>query len=149
MKTNLKMSALEWRKNCNRIQSIPAAHLKYHSVVCVTDANFIFYFVNKLGCTLHFTHRFVMLFFFFFCFSCKAPVESGPTRRSRHMSNDGAMMPYQSTYGEPGFSPQTNSPSSTTVEEKRVIVPAGEQTDMHWLNIIPKGCPICVWMAWN
>lgn len=65
MKTNLKMSALEWRKNCNRIQSIPAAHLKYHSVVCVTDANFIFYFVNKLGCTLHFTHRFVMLFFFF------------------------------------------------------------------------------------
>ncbi|XP_016893735.1 fli-1 proto-oncogene, ETS transcription factor-related sequence isoform X2 [Cynoglossus semilaevis] len=56
--------------------------------------------------------------------SCKAPLESGPTRRSRHMSNDGAMMPYQSTYGEPGFSPQTNSPSSTTVEEKRVIVPA-------------------------
>uniref|UniRef100_A0A3Q3FQE3 Fli-1 proto-oncogene, ETS transcription factor-related sequence n=1 Tax=Labrus bergylta TaxID=56723 RepID=A0A3Q3FQE3_9LABR len=54
-----------------------------------------------------------------------SPVDCSVTKRSRHMSNDAAPMSYQATYPEPRVSPQTNTPpSSTTTEEKRVIVPA-------------------------
>lgn len=59
-------------------------------------------------------------------FSRESPVDCSVTKRSRHMSNDGAPMPYQATYVEPRVSPQTTSPPSSTTEEKRVIVPAGE-----------------------
>ncbi|CAJ1062828.1 fli-1 proto-oncogene%2C ETS transcription factor-related sequence isoform X3 [Xyrichtys novacula] len=53
-----------------------------------------------------------------------SPVDCSVTKRSRHMSNDGAPMPYQTSYSEPRVSPQTTTPPSSTTEEKRVIVPA-------------------------
>ncbi|XP_035478665.2 fli-1 proto-oncogene, ETS transcription factor-related sequence isoform X2 [Scophthalmus maximus] len=60
--------------------------------------------------------------------SRESPVDCSVTKRSRHVSNDGAQMPYQASYTEPRVSPQatttvTTTPPSTT-EEKRVIVPA-------------------------
>uniref|UniRef100_A0A3Q4BMT0 Uncharacterized protein n=1 Tax=Mola mola TaxID=94237 RepID=A0A3Q4BMT0_MOLML len=54
----------------------------------------------------------------------ESPVDCSVTKRSRHMSNDGAPMPYQTSYSEPRVSPQTATPPSSTTEEKRVIVPA-------------------------
>uniref|UniRef100_A0A665TKR3 Friend leukemia integration 1 transcription factor-like n=1 Tax=Echeneis naucrates TaxID=173247 RepID=A0A665TKR3_ECHNA len=56
--------------------------------------------------------------------SRESPVDCSVTKRSRHMSNDGAPMPYQASYAEPRVSPQTATPPSSTTEEKRVIVPA-------------------------
>ncbi|XP_063735012.1 fli-1 proto-oncogene, ETS transcription factor-related sequence isoform X5 [Eleginops maclovinus] len=57
--------------------------------------------------------------------SRESPVDcSVVTKRSRHMSNDGAPMPYQASYPEPRVSPQTATPPSSATEEKRVIVPA-------------------------
>uniref|UniRef100_A0A3Q3XFW9 Uncharacterized protein n=1 Tax=Mola mola TaxID=94237 RepID=A0A3Q3XFW9_MOLML len=56
----------------------------------------------------------------------ESPVDCSVTKRSRHMSNDGAPMPYQTSYSEPRVSPQTATPPSSTTEEKRVIVPAPE-----------------------
>ncbi|XP_022602144.1 Friend leukemia integration 1 transcription factor-like isoform X3 [Seriola dumerili] len=56
--------------------------------------------------------------------SRESPVDCSVTKRSRHMSNDGAPMPYQASYVEPRVSPQTSTPPSSTTEEKRVIVPA-------------------------
>uniref|UniRef100_A0A3B4XY89 Fli-1 proto-oncogene, ETS transcription factor-related sequence n=1 Tax=Seriola lalandi dorsalis TaxID=1841481 RepID=A0A3B4XY89_SERLL len=56
--------------------------------------------------------------------SRESPVDCSVTKRSRHMSNDGAPMPYQASYVEPRVSPQTSNPPSSTTEEKRVIVPA-------------------------
>ncbi|KAJ4930654.1 hypothetical protein JOQ06_024962, partial [Pogonophryne albipinna] len=57
--------------------------------------------------------------------SRESPVDcSVVNKRSRHMSNDGAPMPYQASYPEPRVSPQTATPPSSTTEEKRVIVPA-------------------------
>ena len=60
------------------------------------------------------------------CPSRESPVDCSVTKRSRHMSNDGAQMPYQASYPEPRVSPQTVTPPSSATEEKRVIVPAGE-----------------------
>ncbi|XP_061632921.1 fli-1 proto-oncogene, ETS transcription factor-related sequence isoform X3 [Phyllopteryx taeniolatus] len=55
----------------------------------------------------------------------ESPVDCSVTKRSRHMSNDGVPMAYQSSYPEPRVSPpNVTSPSITTTEEKRVIVPA-------------------------
>lgn len=68
-------------------------------------------------------------------FSRESPVDCSVTKRSRHMSNDGAAMPYQATYVEPRVSPQTTSPPSSTTEEKRVIVPAGERAHWHELAV--------------
>ncbi|KAM3614651.1 uncharacterized protein V6R79_017497 [Siganus canaliculatus] len=56
--------------------------------------------------------------------SRESPVDCSVTKRSRHMSSDGASMPYQASYPEPRVSPQTGTPPSSTTEEKRVIVPA-------------------------
>uniref|UniRef100_A0A3Q3LVH7 Fli-1 proto-oncogene, ETS transcription factor-related sequence n=1 Tax=Mastacembelus armatus TaxID=205130 RepID=A0A3Q3LVH7_9TELE len=56
--------------------------------------------------------------------SRESPVDCSVTKRSRHMSNDGAPMQYQASYPEPRVSPQTATPPSSTTEEKRVIVPA-------------------------
>ncbi|XP_068426797.1 fli-1 proto-oncogene, ETS transcription factor-related sequence isoform X3 [Clinocottus analis] len=56
--------------------------------------------------------------------SRESPVDCSATKRSRHMSNDGAPMPYQSSYPEPRISPQTAAPPTSITEEKRVIVPA-------------------------
>ncbi|XP_042345614.1 fli-1 proto-oncogene, ETS transcription factor-related sequence isoform X3 [Plectropomus leopardus] len=56
--------------------------------------------------------------------SRESPVDCSVTKRSRHMSNDGAPMPYQASYPEPRVSPQTATPPSSATEEKRVIVPA-------------------------
>ncbi|XP_013884173.1 Friend leukemia integration 1 transcription factor [Austrofundulus limnaeus] len=56
--------------------------------------------------------------------SRESPVDCSVTKRSRHMSSDGAPMPYQASYPEPRVSPQTATPPSSTTEEKRVIVPA-------------------------
>ncbi|KAK2844957.1 hypothetical protein Q5P01_011616 [Channa striata] len=57
--------------------------------------------------------------------SRESPVDCSVSKRSRHMSNDGAPMPYQAaSYPEPRVSPQTTSPPSSATEEKRVIVPA-------------------------
>ncbi|XP_028280871.1 Friend leukemia integration 1 transcription factor-like isoform X1 [Parambassis ranga] len=58
--------------------------------------------------------------------SRESPVDCSVTKRSRHMSSDGAPMGYQASYPEPRVSPQTATPpsSSTTTDEKRVIVPA-------------------------
>uniref|UniRef100_A0A3Q3IZM0 Fli-1 proto-oncogene, ETS transcription factor b n=1 Tax=Monopterus albus TaxID=43700 RepID=A0A3Q3IZM0_MONAL len=56
--------------------------------------------------------------------SRESPVDCSVTKRSRHMSNDGAPMPYQASYPEPRVSPQTTTPPSNATEEKRVIVPA-------------------------
>ncbi|KAM6935647.1 fli-1 proto-oncogene, ETS transcription factor-related sequence isoform 4-T4 [Lycodopsis pacificus] len=56
--------------------------------------------------------------------SRESPVDCSVTKRSRHMSNDGAPMPYQSSYPEPRVSPQTATPPTSATEEKRVIVPA-------------------------
>ncbi|XP_044216400.1 fli-1 proto-oncogene, ETS transcription factor-related sequence isoform X3 [Thunnus albacares] len=56
--------------------------------------------------------------------SRESPVDCSVTKRSRHMSNDGAPMPYQASYPEPRVSPQTATPPSNATEEKRVIVPA-------------------------
>uniref|UniRef100_A0A3B3VMU2 Fli-1 proto-oncogene, ETS transcription factor-related sequence n=1 Tax=Poecilia latipinna TaxID=48699 RepID=A0A3B3VMU2_9TELE len=54
-----------------------------------------------------------------------SPVDCSVTKRSRHMSSDGAPLPYQASYPEPRVSPQTATPpSSNPTEEKRVIVPA-------------------------
>lgn len=54
-----------------------------------------------------------------------SPVDCSVTKRSRHMSSDGAPLPYQASYPEPRVSPQTATPPSTNpTEEKRVIVPA-------------------------
>ncbi|XP_036930614.1 fli-1 proto-oncogene, ETS transcription factor-related sequence isoform X3 [Acanthopagrus latus] len=53
-----------------------------------------------------------------------SPVDCSVTKRSRHMSNEGAPMPYQTSYPEPRVSPQTATPPSSATEEKRVIVPA-------------------------
>lgn len=58
------------------------------------------------------------------------------TKRSRHMSNDGAPMSYQASYPEPRVSPQTATPPSSVTEEKRVIVPAGALTHLHELAVI-------------
>ncbi|MEQ2177189.1 hypothetical protein GOODEAATRI_001209 [Goodea atripinnis] len=56
-----------------------------------------------------------------------SPVDCSVTKRSRHMSSDGAPLPYQASYPEPRVSPQTTTPpSNNPTEEKRVIVPAGE-----------------------
>ncbi|XP_075899405.1 fli-1 proto-oncogene, ETS transcription factor-related sequence isoform X1 [Nelusetta ayraudi] len=54
----------------------------------------------------------------------ESPVDCSVTKRSRHMSSDGAPLPFQSSYPEPRLSPQTTTPPSGTTEEKRVIVPA-------------------------
>ncbi|XP_061675923.1 fli-1 proto-oncogene, ETS transcription factor-related sequence isoform X2 [Syngnathoides biaculeatus] len=55
----------------------------------------------------------------------ESPVDCSVTKRSRHMSNDGVPMAYQSSYPEPRVSPpNVTPPSITTTEEKRVIVPA-------------------------
>ncbi|XP_031169333.1 fli-1 proto-oncogene, ETS transcription factor-related sequence isoform X3 [Sander lucioperca] len=56
--------------------------------------------------------------------SRESPVDCSVTKRSRHMSNDGPPMPYQTSYPEPRVSPQTVTPPSSATEEKRVIVPA-------------------------
>ncbi|XP_068591876.1 fli-1 proto-oncogene, ETS transcription factor-related sequence isoform X3 [Cebidichthys violaceus] len=56
--------------------------------------------------------------------SRESPVDCSVTKRSRHMSSDGAPMPYQSSYPEPRVSPQTATPPTSATEEKRVIVPA-------------------------
>ncbi|KAM9851917.1 fli-1 proto-oncogene, ETS transcription factor-related sequence isoform 3-T3 [Aulostomus maculatus] len=56
--------------------------------------------------------------------SRESPVDCSVTKRSRHMSSDGAPMPYQAAYPESRMSPQTATPPSSTTEEKRVIVPA-------------------------
>ncbi|XP_049902971.1 fli-1 proto-oncogene, ETS transcription factor-related sequence isoform X3 [Epinephelus moara] len=56
--------------------------------------------------------------------SRESPVDCSVTKRSRHVSNDSAPMPYQASYPEPRVSPQTATPPSSTTEEKRVIVPA-------------------------
>ncbi|XP_076594297.1 fli-1 proto-oncogene, ETS transcription factor-related sequence isoform X4 [Chaetodon auriga] len=56
--------------------------------------------------------------------SRESPVDCSVTKRSRHVSNDGAPMPYQASYPEPRVSPQTATPPSSATEEKRVIVPA-------------------------
>ncbi|XP_030250527.1 fli-1 proto-oncogene, ETS transcription factor-related sequence isoform X4 [Sparus aurata] len=56
--------------------------------------------------------------------SRESPVDCSVTKRSRHMSNEGAPMPYQTSYPEPRVSPQTATPPSSATEEKRVIVPA-------------------------
>ncbi|XP_030014815.1 fli-1 proto-oncogene, ETS transcription factor-related sequence isoform X2 [Sphaeramia orbicularis] len=56
--------------------------------------------------------------------SRESPVDCSVTKRSRHMSSDGAQMGYQGSYTEPRVSPQTATPPSSTTEEKRVIVPA-------------------------
>ncbi|XP_070767655.1 fli-1 proto-oncogene, ETS transcription factor-related sequence isoform X2 [Enoplosus armatus] len=56
--------------------------------------------------------------------SRESPVDCSVTKRSRHMSNDGAPMSYQASYPEPRVSPQTATPPSSATEEKRVIVPA-------------------------
>ncbi|XP_022074566.1 fli-1 proto-oncogene, ETS transcription factor-related sequence isoform X3 [Acanthochromis polyacanthus] len=56
--------------------------------------------------------------------SRESPVDCSVTKRSRHMSSDGAPLPYQASYPEPRVSPQTATPPSSTTEEKRVIVPA-------------------------
>ncbi|XP_035991406.1 fli-1 proto-oncogene, ETS transcription factor-related sequence isoform X3 [Fundulus heteroclitus] len=54
-----------------------------------------------------------------------SPVDCSVTKRSRHMSSDGAPLPYQASYPEPRVSPQTATPpSNNPAEEKRVIVPA-------------------------
>ncbi|KAM4735458.1 fli-1 proto-oncogene, ETS transcription factor-related sequence isoform 2-T2 [Anableps anableps] len=54
-----------------------------------------------------------------------SPVDCSVTKRSRHMSSDGAPLPYQASYPEPRVSPQTATPpSNNPTEEKRVIVPA-------------------------
>ncbi|MEQ2302153.1 hypothetical protein AMECASPLE_003641 [Ameca splendens] len=54
-----------------------------------------------------------------------SPVDCSVTKRSRHMSSDGAPLPYQASYPEPRVSPQTTTPpSNNPTEEKRVIVPA-------------------------
>uniref|UniRef100_A0A3Q2DUR1 Fli-1 proto-oncogene, ETS transcription factor-related sequence n=1 Tax=Cyprinodon variegatus TaxID=28743 RepID=A0A3Q2DUR1_CYPVA len=54
-----------------------------------------------------------------------SPVDCSVSKRSRHVSNDGAPLPYQASYPEPRVSPQTATPPSTNPsEEKRVIVPA-------------------------
>ncbi|XP_061530631.1 fli-1 proto-oncogene, ETS transcription factor-related sequence isoform X3 [Phycodurus eques] len=55
----------------------------------------------------------------------ESPVDCSVTKRSRHMSNDGVPIAYQSSYPEPRVSPpNVTPPSITTTEEKRVIVPA-------------------------
>nr|XP_043873139.1 Friend leukemia integration 1 transcription factor-like isoform X2 [Solea senegalensis] len=54
----------------------------------------------------------------------ESPVDCSVTKRSRHMSNDGAPMVYQVSYAEPRVSPETTTPPSSSTEEKRVIVPA-------------------------
>ncbi|XP_026040176.1 fli-1 proto-oncogene, ETS transcription factor-related sequence isoform X3 [Astatotilapia calliptera] len=57
--------------------------------------------------------------------SRESPVDCSVTKRSRHMSNEGASMQYQaSSYTEPRVSPQATTPPSSATEEKRVIVPA-------------------------
>ncbi|KAM8870711.1 fli-1 proto-oncogene, ETS transcription factor-related sequence isoform 3-T3 [Spinachia spinachia] len=63
--------------------------------------------------------------------SRESPVDCSVAKRSRHVSNDGAPMPYQSTYAEPRASPQAAPlpplpppPPAGPTEEKRVIVPA-------------------------
>ncbi|XP_061573369.1 fli-1 proto-oncogene, ETS transcription factor-related sequence isoform X1 [Cololabis saira] len=56
--------------------------------------------------------------------SRESPVDCSVTKRSRHVSDDGAPMLYQTQYPEPRVSPQTTSPLSNPTEEKRVIVPA-------------------------
>uniref|UniRef100_A0A1A8I0S6 Friend leukemia integration 1b n=5 Tax=Nothobranchiidae TaxID=405002 RepID=A0A1A8I0S6_NOTKU len=56
--------------------------------------------------------------------SRESPVDCSVTKRSRHMSSDGAPMTYQTSYPEPRISAQTSTPPSSTTEEKRVIVPA-------------------------
>uniref|UniRef100_A0A3Q4MDR8 Fli-1 proto-oncogene, ETS transcription factor-related sequence n=1 Tax=Neolamprologus brichardi TaxID=32507 RepID=A0A3Q4MDR8_NEOBR len=57
--------------------------------------------------------------------SRESPVDCSVTKRSRHMSNEGATMQYQaSSYTEPRVSPQATTPPSSATEEKRVIVPA-------------------------
>nr|XP_040020439.1 fli-1 proto-oncogene, ETS transcription factor-related sequence isoform X1 [Gasterosteus aculeatus aculeatus] len=62
--------------------------------------------------------------------SRESPVDCSVAKRSRHVSNDGAPMPYQSTYAEPRVSPQAAPPPppppppAGPTEEKRVIVPA-------------------------
>ncbi|XP_067366533.1 fli-1 proto-oncogene, ETS transcription factor-related sequence isoform X4 [Channa argus] len=56
--------------------------------------------------------------------SRESPVDCSVTKRSRHMSNDGAPMPYSTSYPEPRVSPQAPTPPSSATEEKRVIVPA-------------------------
>ncbi|XP_047455229.1 fli-1 proto-oncogene, ETS transcription factor-related sequence isoform X2 [Mugil cephalus] len=58
----------------------------------------------------------------------ESPVDCSVSKRSRHMSSDGAQMSYQTSYPEPRVSPQTTTqtttPPSAPTEEKRVIVPA-------------------------
>lgn len=71
----------------------------------------------------------------FACSSRESPVDCSVTKRSRHMSNDGAPMPYQASYPEPRVSPQTATPPSNATEEKRVIVPAGKLTCSHELAV--------------
>uniref|UniRef100_A0A1A8GWM7 Friend leukemia integration 1b n=2 Tax=Nothobranchius korthausae TaxID=1143690 RepID=A0A1A8GWM7_9TELE len=56
--------------------------------------------------------------------SRESPVDCSVTKRSRHMSSDGAPMTYQTSYPESRISAQTSTPPSSTTEEKRVIVPA-------------------------
>ncbi|KAM8826586.1 fli-1 proto-oncogene, ETS transcription factor-related sequence isoform 3-T3 [Synchiropus picturatus] len=56
--------------------------------------------------------------------SRESPVDCSVTKRSRHMSNDGALMSYPPSYPEHRVSPPATSPPSSTTEEKRVIVPA-------------------------
>uniref|UniRef100_A0A3B4GVU1 Fli-1 proto-oncogene, ETS transcription factor b n=1 Tax=Pundamilia nyererei TaxID=303518 RepID=A0A3B4GVU1_9CICH len=57
--------------------------------------------------------------------SRESPVDCSVTKRSRHMSNEGASMQYQaSSYTESRVSPQATTPPSSATEEKRVIVPA-------------------------
>ncbi|XP_056141935.1 fli-1 proto-oncogene, ETS transcription factor-related sequence isoform X2 [Lampris incognitus] len=56
--------------------------------------------------------------------SRESPVDCTVTKRSRHMSNDGSQMAYQTSYPEPRASPQTITPPNSVTEEKRVIVPA-------------------------
>ncbi|KAM7421394.1 hypothetical protein PAMA_015497 [Pampus argenteus] len=71
--------------------------------------------------------------------SRESPVDCSVTKRSRHMSNDGAPMPYQASYPEPRVTPPTATPPSNTTEEKRVIVPADPEVWTHdhvrqWLD---------------
>ncbi|KAM9309292.1 fli-1 proto-oncogene, ETS transcription factor-related sequence isoform 2-T2 [Pholidichthys leucotaenia] len=57
--------------------------------------------------------------------SRESPVDCSVTKRSRHVSSDGAPVAYQGSYPEPRISPQpTTPPNGGASEEKRVIVPA-------------------------
>lgn len=73
--------------------------------------------------------------YFFSRLSRESPVDCSVTKRSRHMSSEGAPLPFQPSYPEPRLSPQTTTPPSGTTEEKRVIVPAGELS--HWSAVTP------------